>query len=333
MNKILVLGATGRIGLEVVRAFSQAGWAVVAQARAHKDRQSLPKINGVTWLSADLEADERIVEEAKGARYVFYGLNPKKYTTKAWRAESLPMLATGIRMTEQLGARLLFPGNVYNFGKDMPARLLPDTVHCASTDKGRIRIEMEQAIAAAVANGRITATILRAGDYWGSGSGTMLDLVMAKSLSNGKATLLYREQAVTPWAYLPDFAQCFLRIVEVMDNKRDAVVPTLDRHHFAGHALSGRDWLIGLSEVAREADHIRADQSLTVSFFPWWLMRLFAPVVPICQSLVEMCYLWRTTHELDNTSLVGLIGEEPHTSFPEALWRSLGQDTPVVSLT
>lgn len=326
MKKILVLGATGRIGLEVVKAFAQAGWAVVAQVRAHKNRQRLPTINGVTWLLADLEADERIVEEAKGARYVFYGLNPKKYTTKAWRAESLPMLTTGIRMTEQLGARLLFPGNVYNFGKDMPARLLPDTVQCASTDKGRIRIEMEQAIAAAVAKGRITATILRAGDYWGSGSGTMLDLVMAKSLSTGKATLLYREQAVTPWAYLPDFAQCFLRIVEAIDNKQGTVVPTLDQHHFAGHALSGHDWLMGLSKIARGANYIRADQSLSVSFFPWRLMRLLAPVIPICQSLVEMCYLWRTPHELDNTSLVDLIGEEPHTSFPEALRRSLGQE-------
>ena len=45
---------------------------------------------------------------------------------------------------ERLGATFMLPGNVYNFGTGMPARLDETTPERPSTEKGRIRRALEQ---------------------------------------------------------------------------------------------------------------------------------------------------------------------------------------------
>lgn len=49
------------------------------------------------------------------------------------------MAAAGVH-----GALHLFPGNVYNFGSQMPADLTEDLVFSPTSRKGAIRVEMER---------------------------------------------------------------------------------------------------------------------------------------------------------------------------------------------
>ena len=63
---------------------------------------------------------------------------------RAWRAEAPTLLEAAIRLSQVLGATLMMPGNVYNFGESMPPLLREDTAQAALGVKGRIRIAMEQ---------------------------------------------------------------------------------------------------------------------------------------------------------------------------------------------
>jgi hypothetical protein len=45
--------------------------------------------------------------------------------------------------------------------------------------------------------------------------------------------------------------------------------------------------------------------------------------VPILREVVEMEYLWRTPHSLDQSRLVHAIGEVPHTPLVQALAAAL----------
>ena len=115
--QVLVLGANGRVGLAVAQAFAAAGWTVFAQVRRDPAKEMPPS---AVVVRASLDVPETIASAARGASIVVFAVNPV-YT--AWVTEAVPGLRQGISIAGLLGARLLFPGNVYNYGAGMPAVL------------------------------------------------------------------------------------------------------------------------------------------------------------------------------------------------------------------
>jgi hypothetical protein len=132
-NTVLVLGARGRLGGAVAQAFAAAGWRVLAQRRAGGTVPS--PAEGIEWVQAEAGDTAALLRAAKGARAVVHAMNPA-YTAAAWRAQAPGLMQGAIDAAAALGAVLLFPGNVYNFGADMPALLSPDTPQRPSTRAG-----------------------------------------------------------------------------------------------------------------------------------------------------------------------------------------------------
>ena len=311
-STVLILGARGRFGLATARAFADAGWRVVAQIRPGA---AVPMSHpGIHWIQADLSNLPILVATAKDAIVVVHALNPSAYTLKAWRAEVAPMTATVIALARTLNATLMVPGNVYNFGAGMPAQLREDTPQRAQTIKGQIRIAME----AQLRDSGVQTVSIRAGDFFGSGTNSWLDIFMAKHLKAGRVTYPGHLDVPTAWAYLPDLARCFVAVAE-----RRSLLPQFERLHFAGYSLTGQDWLDTLNPIARQQGWVEPGGNLQFKRAPWGFIRLASPFVPTWASLMEMRYLWDTPHALVNDRLTALIGPEPHTPFDKALRQSL----------
>jgi nucleoside-diphosphate-sugar epimerase len=313
-STVLILGARGRFGQAAARAFTRAGWQVFGQMRPNAT--SLP-IAGVKWLALDPSDTAALVAAVPDASVVINALNPK-YTHKAWRAEALDMLNDAIRLGQALNATLMLPGNVYNFGKNMPALLRADSNQESTGVKGLIRIAMEQRLHAATQEGKFRAVVIRAGDYFGSGTGSWLDQAIAKDLKKGRITWPAGLDIATPWAYLPDLADACVKVAVQRDQ-----LAAFSRLHFAGHTVTGQQWVDVLSNVAREQGWLAETGTLRVNAMPWALFRVLGPLLPTFAALAEMQYLWRTPHQLDNRELCSLIGEEPRTAFEEAVRLSL----------
>jgi nucleoside-diphosphate-sugar epimerase len=214
----------------------------------------------------------------------------------------------------------MLPANVYNFGESMPRVLTEDTPQAATTFKGRLRVALEQRIREATRDGRMKAVLIRAGDFFGSGSGSWLDLVIAKDMRAGKVTYPGALDVPTAWAYLPDLARTFVEVAE-----RRAQLPAFETLHFGGHTVTGADWTEALRDVAWEQGWLGTRGDLRVSSLSWPLMRALGLFMPTMASVCEMRYLWRTPHELANERLKALIGKEPHTRFADAVRLALGE--------
>lgn len=313
-STVLILGARGRFGQAAANAFARAGWQVLGQHRP--GAQGLP-IPGVQWLALDPADTAALAAAARGAAVVVHGLNPV-YTHKAWRAEAPALLEAAIRLSQVLGATLMLPGNVYNFGETMPPLLREDTAQAAMGVKGRIRIAMEQRLHAATQDGSLRAVVIRAGDFFGSGTGSWLDQAIAKDLARGRVTWPGPLDVATPWAYLPDLARAFVQVAQ-----QRARLDAFARLHFAGHTVTGQQWVDALTSVAWEQGWLPTKGALRASTLPWPLLRVLGLVMPTFAALAEMRYLWRTPHQLDNRALCALIGEEPRTPFDDAVRQSL----------
>lgn len=303
-STVLILGAKGRFGLSAAQAFAAAGWRVRGQIRPGATPAAVP---GVEWLAADLHDPAALARQAQGAQVVVHALNPL-YSNAAWQAQVLPLADAALQIAQRLDATLMVPGNVYNFGAAAPTLLRPDTPQQAHTVKGRLRVAMEQRLA----DSAVQTIVIRAGDFFGQGTGSWFDSVLAKELPRGGLRYPAAAGVHTAWAYLPDLAQSFVRVAE----KRGQ----LGAHtvlHFAGHQLCAADWQQALAAPLQARGWLAAPPALRA--LPWWLLRLGGWFNPVLASLFEMRYLWQRPCALDNFTLQSLIGAEPHTPLAQAV--------------
>jgi nucleoside-diphosphate-sugar epimerase len=316
----LVLGANGRFGAAAVQAFAAAGWAVRTQARRAPTGPLPP---GATHLSLPLDDAANLAAAAAGARIVVYAVNPL-YTQ--WAAQAMPLLAQGIAVARRLNAVLMLPGNVYNFGERMPPVLSERTPQQPTTRKGRIRVQMEGELRALAGRGELRSIVVRAGDFFGGGTGSWLDLVITKSLQRGK--LVYPGPLDVPhaWAYLPDLARAFVAAAS-----HAGELPPFADLPFAGHTLTGAPLLDAIERAARALGVVPAGGAFRRSGMPWPLLKLGGLVVPMLREIAEMSYLWRVPHALDGSALQAAVGPLSTTPIDEAMrdaLRALGFGSP-----
>ena len=313
-STVLILGATGRLGAACTRAFASAGWQVVAQTR--KPTTS-PLPDGVSELVTGDSPCSRSTAKLQSVDVVVHAMSPA-YTNAAWVAYVPAMMASSIGIAQSLNATLMFPGNVYNFGAGMPRSLNESTPQSPTTVKGKLRVDAELALARATQTSNLRATVIRAGDFFGSGNGSIFDRVTVSKIRKGTFTRSGPIDIRTPWAYLPDLAQTFVRVAEC----RQQLAP-FEVLHFAGHAINGHDWLRALHPLATANGWLTHWRTLKTAALPWPVMRVMALLNPELASLVDMRYLQSTPHILDNTRLCQFIGTEPHTPLAKAAANAL----------
>ena len=305
---VLILGASGRLGTACALAFARAGWRVIAQTR--KPAANLPA--SATALVTGEDPIEKFTLKLTSVDVVVHAMNPA-YTNAAWTARLPAMMSSAIAIAQALNACLMFPGNVYNFGADMPQQLEESTPQHPTTVKGKLRVDTELALRQATQASSLRAVVIRAGDFFGSGSGSMFDQVTVNKIKKGKFTHSGPMDVATPWAYLPDLAQTFVEVAE----KRQQLAQ-FEVLHFSGHTLNGRDWIRVLQPLAAANGWLANGHAIKTAALPWRLMRLIALFSPAFAALVEMRYLHRTPHALSNKRLLQLLPCEPHTPLPKA---------------
>ncbi len=304
---VLVLGANGRFGLAATQAFAAAGWRVLAHVR----RDAAPGMPGsVELVRAPLESVAGALAGRTSPSVVVHGINPI-YTR--WDEEALPAARTAMDLAERLGARFMLPGNVYNYGEAMPALVDETTPQRPTTAKGRIRAEMEAELERRAAAGRLRATVVTAGDFFGAGTGSWLDQAIVKGVARGRLDYPGDPALVHAWAYLPDLARALVALAEV------PAAASFERFTFAGHSVTGHEFLAAIERAATTLGIAAPARGWRHGRMPWPLIRALGLVVPMFRELARMSYLWRVPHALDGRALAAAVGAVPSTPLADAL--------------
>lgn len=305
----LVLGATGGIGGALAAALLQRGYRVRAMHRA-PERQATARPH-YEWVRGDAMRAEDVLLAAEGASVIVHGVNPPGYQN--WAELVLPMIYNTITAARAVGARILMPGTIYNFGADAFPLIAEDSRQAPETVKGRIRVELERRLGGAAEQG-VSVLILRAGDFFGPDAGN--NWFAQGLVQPGKPVRFVvnpgRQGAGHAWAYLPDVAETFMRLLDRAD-----ALPSFARFHMDGFYDPD-----GTQMVAAIGRAVGRPRILTIGF-PWRLAGLARPFVPLIRELHEMRYLWRETIRLDNSRLVDFLGEEPLTPIDVAVKATL----------
>ena len=278
----LIIGASGRFGRHATEALAARGWTIRRFDRARDD----------------------LAEAARGAALIVFAANPPY---PDW-ARVMPALTDRvITAARGAGATILFPGNVYVFGRGAPATLGVETPHRATNPLGRIRIEVERKLR----DSGVPVILLRAGDFIDTApSGNWFDRVLTAKLARGRLSYPGRADAPHAWAFLPDLARAAAMLAS-----RRATLARVEEVPFPGYTLSGAELAEALGRVT--------GRKVTLRRMSWWPLRLARPVWPMAAPLLEMRYLWDMPHALDGARLAALLPDFAATPLDEALSAAL----------
>jgi nucleoside-diphosphate-sugar epimerase len=304
----LVIGATGGVGGEVAKALIADGWRVRCLSRDPETaRRQASWIGPVEWVAGDAMKKAEVQAAAIGVSVIFHGANPPKY--RNWRGLAIPMLENSITAARASEARLIFPGNIYNFGPDAWPLVSETSPQHPLTRKGAVRVEMEEMLRKAADQG-LRSLVVRAGDFFGSHqpSSWMKDAMIKPGRTITSVMYPGEPSVGHAWAYLPDLARTIVRLAEI-----EQTLPNFEVFHFGGH------WIEPGVEMAKAIARVAGVPDVKIRCAPWLLMQLASPFLAFPRELMEMRYLWRVPMRLDNRKLIALIGREPHTPLEDAL--------------
>jgi nucleoside-diphosphate-sugar epimerase len=304
----LVLGATGGIGGAVTRALMRRGWTVKALVRDQNKAQREWQQGTPTphWITGDAMKRADVEAAAAGAGMIFHGVNPPGY--RNWDKVVLPMIDNTIHAARSSGARIVLPGTVYNFDPRKVDWVDERSEQNPRSRKGQVRKELE----ARLEHAGVPVLILRAGDFFGADARQSWFTQLMAPAGKPLKRILNPATAPHSWAYLPDLAEAFARLMEL-----DAALRPFERVQFAGYVDADGRSMAALIQQAAD------DPRLPIWRFPWWSLGLAAPFGGFPREAWEIRDHWRYPMQFDNARLLQLIGEEPHTAPLQAVRATL----------
>jgi nucleoside-diphosphate-sugar epimerase len=308
----LIVGATGSFGGHAAAALIHHGWTVRALARdPDAARAKAGPRMPIEWVAGDAMRAKDVIAAAAGVAVIVHAANPPGY--RNWRGLAIPMLAATIAAAEASGARIVLPGNVYNYAPGSGARIAETAPQAPTTRKGRVRVEMEEMLQDAVGRGA-KALVLRAGDFFGPAAPNS-SLHWLVNRRGGRVKSVYAPgpgDVGHAYAYLPDLAETLARLLD-----RESELADFDTFHFAGH------WLARNAELAAATRRAARDPAIPLKPFPYPLIYALSPFLETYRELLEMRYLWEKPIGLDDAKLRAFLGAIPETPFDIAVRESL----------
>ena len=303
LERHVVLGASGGTGSAVVRELAARKLPVRAVTRG--DIVDLP--DDVEHVPADVGTIEGARRACHGAAVVYHCVQPD-YTK--WAELFPPLTQAVIEGATVSGAKLVFADNLYLYGPpDGP--MTEETTQRAAGTKGRVRIEMAEAILRAHADGRLRTTIGRSSDYYGPrGTNTTAgDNIMKPALRGRKTRWLGSLDQPHTLNYLEDMARALVILGERDDADGQAW------HLPAAEPLTGRQFL---ELVFAEAGH---PPKISVASRP--VIRLLGLVKPRVRELNETMYQFDRPFVSDATRFQTTFGPFEPTPHSEAVSRTV----------
>ncbi len=315
---VLVLGAAGGIGGETARQLHAAGWHVRAWVHHRPVTDGPAPSERWSEVSGDARSAADVLRAAAHVHVIVHAVNPPGY--RHWAEHGLPMLDHSIAAARATGARLVLPGNLYGYGPEVYANgdgvVDESTPQNPITRKGAVRVEMEQRLRSAAAQG-VRSLILRCGDFFGPrpGGSWLSQGILQPGRPVRRLIWPGRRGTGHSWAYLPDVAAVLVRLLA-----RETELQDLEVFHFGGHWDGDGNRM--LSEIRRAvSEHDGGNPAVWP--LPWPLIRAAGLVSPFMAELAEMRDLWRYPLQLNDRRLRTFLGDVPITTWPDAVSATL----------
>jgi nucleoside-diphosphate-sugar epimerase len=298
-----VLGAAGGTGSAIVRLLAADGRRVRAVARS-----AVPLGDAVEQIRADVSTSDGARAACAGAAVVYHCVQPP-YTR--WPQEFPSLTRAIVDAATHAGAKLVMADNLYAYGPGAGSPLTEDLPQRATGRKGRIRVQMSEALLALHAEGRLDVAIGRASDLYGPGARNSVagERVFGRAIAGRAVALPAKLDEPHSWSYVDDVARGLITLADRAEASGQIWhLPTAE-------PLAGDAFLRLVFDAAGQRPKLRA--------LPPAAVRAAALVNPMARELRETLYQFQSPFVLDWTKYDRAFGPAKPTPHADAIERTV----------
>ncbi|MHA2170794.1 MAG: NmrA family NAD(P)-binding protein [Candidatus Kariarchaeaceae archaeon] len=304
----IVLGATGGIGKAVTDALIFRNINTKILVRSQKKYLSLypdEKLPGrVSVVEGELDSNLALATALEYADTVFVCFNT---SFRHWSKKMPKWIARVADLSAALQARIIFPGNIYNFGATDALRITEEHPQDAHTRKGQLRIALEQRLIRSALEGA-SLTILRFPDFFGPAVTTHpVSSVFHSALSQKRCS----------WYGDPYNQHEFISTIDA----GEVMVQAALEPKAADTVLhvGGYESITAHEFIKLVYEEVHSDLSNHYTIIPEWKLRLTGLLKRDISELSEMLYLYRGSMILDSSKYEQIVGPRPVRPFSETI--------------
>lgn len=280
-----ILGSGGAIGTELAKALTAFTKEIRLVSRNPQ------KVNESDQLfPADLMDKTQLLQAIEGSEVVYVTVG-FEYKYSVWQSRWIPFIKNVLDACEQHKARLVFFDNIYALNKSSLANITEESPINPSSNKGRVRAEVDRLLLKAIEEKKVQAIIARSPDFFGAEKkqNSMLMNLIYDNFKKGKAAQWFGNvDAKHTMGYTPDLAKG----TAILGNSMDAYnqiwnLPTTDM------AYTGRQW------AALFAKEMQVKNKIIQ--LPSWMLRLLGIFIPVLGEVYEMSYQFEVDYVFNSS--------------------------------
>ena len=298
---LAVTGALGGLGANVVREAVATGMEVRALVRRDPG-SAAPK--GVTYVRGDAGNVKDMAALVRGADAVLHCANVN--ITQDWAATVLRLIDVALEACVGEGVRLVFPANVWVFGRGEPGVRFPESRAVAPISAmGRARAEQEKRIR----ESKAPFAMVRLPEFYGPHVVTLTGPPL-RAATLGKTVQWFGKPDVdVELVFMPDGARAMVAVAS------NAAAEGHCFHVPGARAITPRAYF---AEAIRQTSGRSGFRCV-----PAWAVRLAGRVYAPARAFADIVHLWEDPVLLDGSSYEKTIGPLPRTPYEEGIARTL----------
>ncbi|MBX7079278.1 MAG: NAD-dependent epimerase/dehydratase family protein [Nannocystaceae bacterium] len=296
--RVLVTGAAGSLGRNVVEAALARGLQVRALVRDPSRAASLP---GVEWIAGDARDAAALTEAARGCEALLHLVNVKISDT--WVSTTAALLDAAIAACRATGARLVFPANVWIYGRGRGTPIDESVPPSPCSRMGQARADKERRIAESGAR----FVMLRLPEFYGPHVQTLTGPPLQRIAQGKTATWFGPPDVTVDFTFMPDAARALLEVGLGADDG--------EVFHMPGVAATSPRAFFALARELAGGGGFRA--------MPPWVVRVAGVVHPTARAFADILHLWTDPIAMDGSKLRARFPALTQTSYRDGLAQTL----------
>ncbi len=303
----VVVGATGALGAAVVRHLARAGAPVRAVVR-HAARAQALLPPGVDIVTADALDRDGVVTACAGAKVIYHCLN---VPYQEWMALMPPLTTNVLKAAQEHEAVLVFPGNVYGYGKFKRIPAPESHPRTATSRKGQLRNTLEQTLANAHKGGQVRVVIPRLPDFFGPNVTNKLfgEMIFAAAVKRRKVRWVGRLDVPHDFVFIDDAAAACVRL-------GGTEAAWGESWHVPGAGpLTAREFLTAVCRAAQAP--------VRIATLPGWMLTVAGLFDDGAREVAEISYLFTQPQVLDGSKFRATFPDFRFTPHEEAIARTV----------
>jgi nucleoside-diphosphate-sugar epimerase len=297
--KLVVLGGTGGLGYACALRAHALGHAVRVVAR-NPARVSFP--DGIDVVRGDVSDAADLTRALDGQDSVIYCVNPHITT---WKQHLLAHTSRALSACRAAGARLVFPANVWVFGRGDGTLVDEKRPPSPCAPLGSLRAQQE----ALLVGSGVRFARLRLPEFYGPNVVTLMGAPFRNALLGKRVPWIGSLDVSCEWVLMEDAAQAMVEL---------AAADGIDGETFhlpgGGHSTP-RQFFDAIAQAAGRA--------LRVVRVPGAIIQLAALASPMVRVARDTRHLWTHPILLDGSKYRARFGGLPQTPYAEGIAKTL----------